>query len=107
MLLIRYLAETGERSSLAGVIAISAMWDGNESMNGLERFPNKLLYSYPLSNTIRERVQRSVVHNDKIEFEASHIIYDRQVPQILGKFPALPYDIKEILKVNTYIHNSF
>ena len=61
VLLTRYLAETGENSSLAGIIAISTIWDGVESINGLERFPNRQLYSHPLSNAIRERTRMSVV----------------------------------------------
>ena len=64
-LLTRYLAETGENSSLTGVIAISAMWDGVESMSGLERFPNRQLYSRPLSRNIRERAKMLVVSDEK------------------------------------------
>lgn len=61
---------------MAGVIAISAMWDGVESMSGLERFPNKQLYSRPLSNGIRQRVQMSVnvVLVDKCEVELCHFV---------------------------------
>ena len=65
ILLTRYLAETGENSSLMGIIAISAMWDGVESMSGLERFPNRQLYSRPISRTIRERVKMLVVVSDE------------------------------------------
>ena len=61
MLLTRYLTETGNDSSLAGIIVISMIWDGVVSMNGLEQFPNRQLYSYPLSYDIRERVRTSVI----------------------------------------------
>ena len=61
VLLTRYLAETGDNSSLAGIIVISMVWDGVVSMNGLEQFPNKQLYSYPLSYDIRKRVRMSVI----------------------------------------------
>ena len=60
-ILTRYLAETGENSSLAGIIAVSTMWDVVESMNELERFPKRQLYSYHLSGIIRERVRMSVI----------------------------------------------
>ena len=61
VLLTRYLTEAGKNSSLAGIIAISMVWDSVESMNGLERFPNRQLYSYTLSRALRERMRMSVV----------------------------------------------
>ena len=74
VLLTRYLAETGENSDLEGIIAISTIWDSVESMNGLEHFPNKQLYSYHLSHLIRERVRMLVIlYVDKLELKEFHI----------------------------------
>ena len=59
MLLIKYLAETGENSVLAGVIVISALWDPPASSDGLEQFPSKQLYNWFLSRKLRGMVNRS------------------------------------------------
>lgn len=59
MLLTKYLAETGENSKIAGVIAISALWDSLASSEGLEQFPNRQLYNWYLSYKMRMMVYRS------------------------------------------------
>ena len=61
MLLTRYLAETGENSKIAGIIAISALWDSHTSCNVLEQFPNRQLYNWFLSNKMRKMVHRSAI----------------------------------------------
>ena len=58
MLLTKYLAETGEDSEIAGIIAISALWDPPVSNVVLEQFPNKQLYNWFLSRKLRNMVQR-------------------------------------------------
>jgi len=58
MLLTRYLAETGENSKIAGIIAISALWDSITSGEGLEQFPNRQLYNWFLSYKLRMMIQR-------------------------------------------------
>lgn len=108
VLLARYLAETGEKSSLAGIIVISTVWDGVESMDGLEHFPNKQLYSHTLSRAIRERARMLVViFVSKPEVKICLIC--RQIPRILSKFSSLPYDCEEILQVpvvNCILHTT-
>ena len=58
MLLTRYLAETGENSDIAGIIAISALWDAPVSGDGLERFPNRQFYNWYLARKLRRMVHR-------------------------------------------------
>ena len=101
VLLTRYLAETGESSSLAGVIAISAMWDGVESMRGLECFPNRQLYSRPLSHDIRKRVRTSVT-SVSYRYQIKLCFSYRNMPKMLNKFSSLPYDFEEILQVASH-----
>jgi len=103
--LTKYLAETGENSSLAGIIVISTIWNGVESMTGLERFPNRQLYSWALSRSMREKVRRLVVASIFDMFKIELDLF-RHMPKILSKFSVLPYDFEEILKVCTCTHSN-
>ena len=59
MLLTKYLTETGEESEIAGVVAVSALWDSHTSCNVLEQFPSRQLYNWFLSRKMRNMVRRS------------------------------------------------
>ena len=96
MLLTKYLAETGENSEIAGIIAISALWDSNTSSDVLEQFPNRQLYNWFLSSKMRNMVHRSA---SVLLYAFDGVCYCRSMPKILRKFPTLPYDMEEILKV--------
>eukprot|EP00128_Syssomonas_multiformis_P002181 Colp12_sorted_trinity150504_noHs@10945 len=112
IIMIKYLAEEGDKCPLKGAMAVSNAWDLFKASHSLESFPNRVIYNTHLAGHLKRYIQRHWnVFSRSAPFTLDHVMqvntvgeFDAKVICPMFKYPSREAYYNDAMSPN-HIHN--